>query len=160
MTTTPQRHLILEQICDSEAATATLAAALGTHLQVGDLVALRGDLGAGKTTLARALIRARLGHPDEAVPSPTFTLLQTYDDAAAPIAHFDLYRVEDPSELVEMGWDDALADAIALVEWPEHAGALLPARRIDVTLSFGDSEGTRRVTIERMGNWDGRLHEL
>lgn len=160
MTTAPTAHLICEEICRTEGDTSALAGRLARQLAAGDAVALHGDLGAGKTTFARALIRARLKDSAAEVPSPTFTLLQTYDDGGAEIAHFDLYRVEDPSELKELGWDDAMADSISLIEWPLHAGPLLPQTRLDVTLGFGETADTRKIRIERLGNWNGRLNEL
>jgi tRNA threonylcarbamoyladenosine biosynthesis protein TsaE len=136
-----------------EAATAALARKLAPLLRAGDVVALRGALGAGKTAFARALIRA-LTRPDEEVPSPTFTLVQGYDAPGARIHHFDLYRIAHPDELVEIGWDEALADGIALVEWPERAGLLLPARRLEIALTFGDTPLARRATIASAGGWD------
>lgn len=118
---------------------------LALALKPGDCVALYGDLGAGKSTFARALIRAMADEADLDVPSPTFTLVQSYEDLRIPIAHFDLYRLGDASELDELGFDEALASGICLVEWPEMAGELLPSDRIVMKL---EHEGTgRRVTI-------------
>lgn len=118
---------------------------LALALKPGDCVALSGDLGAGKSTFARALIRAMADEADLDVPSPTFTLVQSYEDLRIPIAHFDLYRLGDASELDELGFDEALASGICLVEWPEMAGELLPSDRIVMKL---EHEGTgRRVTI-------------
>ncbi len=138
-----------------EAATAALARRLAPILRPGDVVALSGDLGAGKTSFARALIRALSG-PDGAereVPSPTFTLVQSYETPAGCIHHFDLYRIQSPDELTEIGWDEALADGIVLVEWPDRAGALLPAHRLDVMLEFGATSETRRATLTTTGGW-------
>jgi tRNA threonylcarbamoyladenosine biosynthesis protein TsaE len=129
-----------------EPATAELARRLAPLLKQGDTVALRGDLGAGKTTFARALIQALAG-ADEEVPSPTFTLVQSYDAPIGRIYHFDLYRIASPDELTEIGWDEALADGLVLVEWPQRAGALLPAARIDVELAFGALSGARRAIL-------------
>jgi tRNA threonylcarbamoyladenosine biosynthesis protein TsaE len=135
-----------------EAATAHLARRLAPVLKPGDIVALRGDLGAGKTSFARALIRALSGADgaEREVPSPTFTLVQTYDTPAGRIHHFDLYRILSPDELTEIGWDEALADGIVLVEWPERAGTLLPPRRLDITLKF-DAQGESRRAMLRPG---------
>ncbi len=115
-------------------ATQNLAAQIAPHVQAGDCVALVGDLGAGKTEFARALLRA-MGVTGD-VPSPTFTLLQTYEVNGVPVAHFDLYRLQSPDELDELGWDDALADGIALVEWPERAGGRMPARALVLTFTL------------------------
>jgi tRNA threonylcarbamoyladenosine biosynthesis protein TsaE len=129
-----------------ESATVDLARRLAPWLRVGDVVALHGDLGAGKTAFARALIRALAG-ADEEVPSPTFTLVQTYNAPAGPIFHFDLYRIVSPDELTEIGWDEALADGLTLVEWPGRAGTLLPASRIDIELAFSAAPGSRIASL-------------
>jgi tRNA threonylcarbamoyladenosine biosynthesis protein TsaE len=138
-----------------EAATADLARRLAPYLKAGDVVALRGDLGAGKTSFARALIRALSGADgaDREVPSPTFTLVQSYDTPARRVHHFDLYRIRSPDELTEIGWDEALADGIVLVEWPERAGTLLPGRRLDVTLEFGSQSEARRAMLQPGAGW-------
>jgi len=150
----PPRTLTLTD----EAATERLAVALAPALVPGDVVALAGDLGAGKTVLARALIRALTGDPDEEVPSPTFTLVQSYDSGSGTIWHFDLYRLGGPDEVVELGWDEAAA-GIALVEWPERLGPLLPATRLDVTLSLAGAEA-RRAILTGHGDWIARLAGL
>ncbi len=116
----------------------------------GDVLALVGDLGAGKTTFARALIAAfaaEAGLPPPEVPSPTFTLAQTYDFPRATIWHFDLYRIERPDDALELGIEEALAEGIAVIEWPERLGPLLPARRIAVSLAFGDAPEARRIEL-------------
>jgi tRNA threonylcarbamoyladenosine biosynthesis protein TsaE len=141
-----------------EQATTALAQCLAPCLGPGDVVALRGDLGAGKTSFARALIRALSG-PDDAereVPSPTFTLVQTYDTPVGRIHHFDLYRIQFPDDLTEIGWDEALADGIVLVEWPERAGSLLPSNRLDVTLEFGADGEARRAILQPAAGWTAR----
>jgi tRNA threonylcarbamoyladenosine biosynthesis protein TsaE len=141
-----------------EAATRDLGQRLARLVRPGDVLALGGDLGAGKTTLARALVRA-LTDPDEEVPSPTFTLVQGYDTDAGPLWHFDLYRLERPDDAVELGLDDALADGITLIEWPERLGALLPRRRLDVVLAaHGDGRVAR--LIDAGGAWADRLASL
>jgi len=116
----------------SEKDTIALGAALAAEARAGDIIALTGPLGAGKTTLARGFVQ-KLAGADEEVVSPTFTLVQTYDTALAPIWHFDLYRLTSPDDALELGFEDALA-GITLIEWPERLGALLPSKRLDVTL--------------------------
>jgi tRNA threonylcarbamoyladenosine biosynthesis protein TsaE len=125
-----------------EAATEQLGSQIARRLQARDLVALHGGLGVGKTTLARAILRAATGDPDLIVPSPTFTLVEVYDTQRGMFWHFDLYRLEAPEQIFELGWEEARADGIALVEWPEHLGSLLPADRLDVTLGI-HGEGRR-----------------
>jgi tRNA threonylcarbamoyladenosine biosynthesis protein TsaE len=129
-----------------EAATERLGAALAGRLRSRDLVALQGGLGAGKTTLARAILRAASGDPKLIVPSPTFTLVEVYDTPKGSFWHFDLYRLEAPDQVFELGWEEARADGIALVEWPERLGGLLPKDRLVVTLAI-DGEG-RLATID------------
>lgn len=141
-----------------ETATATLAARLAVVARPGDVIALQGELGAGKTLFARAFIRAR--GTDEAVPSPTFTLVQTYELPDGAIWHFDLYRLRAAEEAWELGIEDAFADGIALIEWPERLGALLPARRLLVALDFGAAPGARRATLSGTGDWAARLAAL
>ena len=145
----------LSIVLADEAATADLAARLALFLRPGDIVALRGDLGAGKTSFARALIRALSGADgaEREVPSPTFTLVQSYDTSAGRVHHFDLYRIVSPDELTEIGWDEALADGVVLVEWPERAGSLMPARRLDITLGFGPHGEARRATVQPRAGW-------
>lgn len=127
-----------------ERATLALGARLAGAAVRGDIFALAGDLGAGKTTLARGFIRA-LTTPEEEVPSPTFTLVQTYDTPKGMVWHFDLYRLEDPEEAWELGIEEAFADGISLVEWPERLGALLPARRRAVRLELAGAGRRARI---------------
>ncbi len=140
-----------------EAGTRAAGAKLASLLQAGDVVALYGDLGAGKTTLSRGLISALMGAATE-VPSPTYTLVQTYDAPGFPIFHFDLYRLESPDELVELGWDETQT-GLALIEWPARAGAALPAWRLDVRLEA--YETGRKLTLAGHGeDWQTRLHDF
>ena len=126
------------RILPDENATALLGQDIAAMLRAGDVVALKGELGAGKTTLARALVRAMAGQPDLEVPSPTFTLVQIYE-ARLPIAHFDLYRLGSPSELDELGFGEAIAGGVTLVEWPDRAGDRLPDDAIHIELGhFND----------------------
>ena len=125
-----------------EAATERLGAALAGRLRLRDIVALQGGLGVGKTTLARAILRAASGDPALIVPSPTFTLAEVYDTPRGVFWHFDLYRLEAPEQVFELGWEEARADGVALVEWAERLGALLPHERLSVTLSI-EGDGRR-----------------
>ena len=126
----------------TEADTRRLGEDIAAVLMRGDLIALHGDLGAGKTTLARAILRALASNPDLEVPSPTFTLVQTYENGRLPAAHLDLYRVSDPSELDELGLEDMLARGVALVEWPEHGALHGPAIRVTLR-----EDGTGRLAL-------------
>jgi len=139
------------------AATAALAKRVAPHLKAGDVIALQGGLGAGKTTFARALISALMGQETE-VPSPTYTLVQTYDGPRFPIFHFDLYRIEAPDEVFELGWDDTQI-GLALIEWPNQAGSHLPAWRLDLSLDLSTQSRTAR--LEPHGeDWQNRLHDF
>lgn len=128
-----------------EAATARLGEDIAAALQPGGLVTLSGDLGAGKTTLARALIRALAADRDLEVPSPTYTLVQTYQ-CAPPASHFDFYRLSDPDEIHDLGIEEALEDGVAIVEWPGRAGALLPEPTISISL-VEDASGGRQAIL-------------
>lgn len=139
-----------------EAATARAATALAHRLRVGDVVALEGGLGAGKTAFARALINALPG-PEEDVPSPTFTLVQTYERGDLEIWHFDLYRLEAPDDALELGIEDAFVEAVSLIEWPDRLGPYLPRRRLRVTLNQGASETARIMELSGDGAWAERL---
>jgi tRNA threonylcarbamoyladenosine biosynthesis protein TsaE len=127
----------------SEAATEQLGATLAARLQPGDIVALKGPLGAGKTTLARAILRAAANVPDLIVPSPTFTLVEVYETPRGIFWHFDLYRLESPEQVFELGWEEALAEGIVLIEWPERLGEILP-QHLSVTLEI-DGDGRRAL---------------
>ena len=141
-----------------EKATEAFAARLAAVARRSDVIALHGELGAGKTCFARAFIRARGG--DESVPSPTFTLVQTYDLPGGTVWHFDLYRLRAPEEAWELGIEDAFRDGISLIEWPERLGALLPARRLMIALDFGTTPSARRATLTANGDWLERLHHF
>jgi tRNA threonylcarbamoyladenosine biosynthesis protein TsaE len=145
----------------SESATAALAARVAGLAAAGDVIALRGELGSGKTTFARGFIRAR-GRADEEVPSPTFTLVEVYEfpHGAPAVWHFDLYRLGKSEDAYELGFEEALAGAILLIEWPERLGPLLPHQRLDVTLAAGSSPHRRRVRIQASPAWARRLGRL
>lgn len=142
-----------------EAATCRLGRALAARVRPGDVIALRGGLGAGKTTLARAFVRA-LTAPDEEVPSPTFTLVQVYEAGIGRVWHFDLYRLDAPDDAVELDIDDAFADGISLIEWPDRLGGLLPAGRLDLTLAEDGPDGARRALLTPSPVWADRLGDL
>jgi tRNA threonylcarbamoyladenosine biosynthesis protein TsaE len=126
-----------------ETATAELGATLAQRLRPGDVVGLYGELGSGKTTLARAILRAAAGDPDLIVPSPTFTLVEIYETERGTFWHFDLYRLEAPEQVYELGWEDALAEGIVLIEWPQRLGPLLP-KHLSVTLEV-NGDGRRAL---------------
>ncbi|MDA1058755.1 MAG: tRNA (adenosine(37)-N6)-threonylcarbamoyltransferase complex ATPase subunit type 1 TsaE [Proteobacteria bacterium] len=127
-------------------ATDAFAARLSRSLRKGDFVALRGELGVGKTVVARQIIRTIGGVPAEEVASPTFNLVLIYGYPHMIIWHFDLYRINAPEETWELGLEDALAEGIALVEWPERLGQYLPEDRIDVVLSYEGSGRVAKIT--------------
>jgi tRNA threonylcarbamoyladenosine biosynthesis protein TsaE len=142
-----------------EKATAALATALAACARQGDVIGLSGPLGSGKTTFARYFIGARMGAGE--VPSPTFTLVETYQPVSGPaIWHFDLYRIEKPDDAYELGIEDAFAEGIALIEWPEHLGGLMPREHLQVALAAGDSEKARIATLAPSPGWAARVAGL
>ena len=126
-----------------ETATEALGAMLAERLRPGDVVGLYGGLGSGKTTLARAVLRAASGDRELIVPSPTFTLVEVYETARGTYWHFDLYRLEAAEQVYELGWEEALAEGIVLIEWPQRLGNLLP-KHFSVTLEV-DGDGRRAL---------------
>ena len=141
--------------------TANCASLLAQALRPGDVVLLKGPVGAGKSHFSRAAIRA-VTHDLQDVPSPTFTLVQDYAGAHGPIWHMDLYRLGDPGELVELGVEDALSDAICLIEWPDRLGELLPNRHVVITLEPDARDEDRRLmTVTITGpRWEDVLSVL
>ncbi len=137
------------------AATEALAARIAGHLRPGDAVLLQGPLGAGKSALARALLRALLADPALEVPSPSYTLVQTYDAPCGPVHHFDLWRLDGPAAVAELGWDDA-RDGVVLVEWPDRLGALRPDDALGIELSHGEMDARQAA----LTGWPGRLETL
>lgn len=142
--------------------TEQLAKDIAVRLPRRCCVILNGDLGAGKSVMARAIIRTLSKNQTLDVPSPTFTLLQTYivnlDDDPAPcdIWHFDLYRLKDPEEIFELGWEDALRDGIVLIEWAERLGPYSPKNAVIVTITCDRVQGMRNITVE----WPYGMHEM
>lgn len=145
-----------------EAATAHLAVRIGDWLKAGDLVTLTGDLGTGKTTFARALIRSLAQRATLEVPSPTFTLVQLYEGAQFPIVHADLYRVESVDELAELGWDETADGALVLVEWADRLGDQLARDRLEIhfTLPDPEDEGRRALSLQAHGRFAARLRQV
>ncbi len=136
----------MKQIAHNEQETIQIAADLANRLTSGTVVALYGTLGAGKTAFCRGFIQS-LTSKDIEVPSPTFTLLQIYDTPKSPIYHFDMYRLKSPEEAYEIGIEDAFAEGISLIEWPEKLGYLLPKKHISVTIEILP-DMSRQITIE------------
>jgi tRNA threonylcarbamoyl adenosine modification protein YjeE len=145
-----------------ENATGLFAKDLALALGRGDLVTLSGDLGAGKTTLARAIIRSLADDDRLEVPSPTFTLVQIYELPRFSVVHADLYRVTTLAELSELGWEEAAESAAVLLEWPDRAGALIQADRLDIAFSLVPDRGPthRHVRLTGYGAWAGRLSQM
>jgi tRNA threonylcarbamoyladenosine biosynthesis protein TsaE len=139
-------------ILSSEEETAAAGAALARVAGAGDVITLSGPLGVGKTALARGFLRS-LGH-DSDVPSPSFAIVQPYEELMPPVWHVDLYRIEEPSELDELGLDSA-ADAVLLVEWPARAGADVWPEALALSLDFGP-QGDRILTAKVPPSWEGR----
>ncbi|MCC6597900.1 MAG: tRNA (adenosine(37)-N6)-threonylcarbamoyltransferase complex ATPase subunit type 1 TsaE [Alphaproteobacteria bacterium] len=139
----------MDTICRTEDETALAAAALAADLRAGDVIFLRGNLGAGKSVFARALIRTLMDSPLLEVPSPTFTLVQTYETALLQVYHYDLYRIEDPDEIFELGWEDCLREGVTIVEWPErlgpHISAYGAARVLDICIEGVENEPMHRI---------------
>jgi tRNA threonylcarbamoyl adenosine modification protein YjeE len=146
----------------NEAATRRLAALVADALLPGDVVTLSGDLGAGKTTFARALIRHLAADESLSVPSPTFTLLQNYNTTRFPLAHADFYRLSGPGDLAELGLDDLPEQTVLLIEWPERTGAALPRQRLDIALALAPRAGPehRRAQITGSGGLGERAKQL
>lgn len=143
----------------------TFAVKLAKLCAAKDVIALFGTLGMGKTVFARAFIR-ELSTPDEEVPSPTFTLVQTYDisdksENQTTVWHFDLYRLKDAEEVYELGYEEALGDGITLIEWPERAGRLLPRSYLELQITSADTAEARKITLIPHGaKWEHKLEKL
>jgi tRNA threonylcarbamoyladenosine biosynthesis protein TsaE len=154
MTPLSRNHILI-----NESDTTALGAALAGHAFPGDVVCLYGDLGAGKSVLARGYVRALCGKDTE-VPSPTFTLMQYYEAPKFDIIHADLYRLEHAEDIIEIGLEERFDDAVTLIEWPQRLGALLPAIRLDITLNI-HKNGRRLVTLIPHGKvWESRFEPV
>lgn len=137
-----------------------VAELISLKIRSGDRIALHGDLGAGKTTFARYLIRALLGNDDAEVPSPTFPILQTYETPRLGVAHLDLYRIGEESEVAELGLEDLTASGAIIVEWPERAPSVLTDDRLDIVLAETDQPNQRTIRLTAHGDWTERLQRL
>lgn len=153
--TTSTHRLVLD-----EAGLERFACLVALDLRAGDLVALGGDLGAGKTTFARAAIRSLLGDAEAEVPSPTFSLVQTYETPRGVVTHCDLYRIEGEDCASELGLEEALARGALLIEWPERAHALISDARLDIGLEEAEGGVRRCVTLTGHGDWARRVDRL
>lgn len=139
---------------ESEEDTHKFAHAFSKQIAKGDILLLYGDLGAGKTAFTRALIRSLYGNENIEVPSPTFTLVQTYESPKGILWHFDLYRLNNQEEIYELGWEEALEDGIVIIEWPDRIKSLLPKKHYQITITTGDNETSRHFKIERHNHHD------
>jgi tRNA threonylcarbamoyladenosine biosynthesis protein TsaE len=144
-------------------ATERLAAIIAAEARPGDAFLLSGDLGAGKTHFARAFINA-LSDTAEEVPSPTFTLVQSYAATVGgrpvEIAHFDLYRLKSPDETIELGIEEAFAEGISLVEWPDRLGSLTPKHHLALSLEIAPDGATRRAALQGTEDWHERIARI
>ena len=146
-------------VARTETDTAALGATLAQHAKKGDIIALEGPLGSGKTVFARGFIQALCGN-NTVIPSPTFTLVQIYEAPAFPLWHCDLYRLEDEEDALEIGLEEAFADAVTLIEWADRLGRWLPHRRLSVAFVEEDQDGSRRIVLDGDSDWHERLEGL
>ena len=137
----------------------TLACVVASLAKVGDVIHLKGNLGTGKTFFARAFIQSLVGRPID-VPSPTFTLVQTYFESTLPIWHFDLYRLKDPHEVLELGFEEALATGVTLIEWPERLGALDYPCNLVLNFRRVNGGSFRHVSLSASEEWIEALEEV
>ncbi len=143
----------------TETETMDFGGLLAAQAQAGDVIALSGPLGAGKTVLAKGFIKQKVGEGTD-VSSPTFTLVHVYDQVQPPIWHFDLFRLEAEEEMAELGLDEALTNGISLIEWPEKAGSWLPPDRLHIELAMDAGSERRRATVTGGPSWTSRLDDV
>ena len=150
-------NLELKRALPSEQETKEFATRLAAIVRLGDVIALEGEIGAGKTVFARAFVEA-LGGGEE-VPSPTFTLVQTYNGSVGPIHHFDLYRLDTPEEALELGMEELLPEGISLIEWPDRLGPYMPCDHL--TIRILENRGMGRILeVVGVGEWRQRMSIL
>ena len=145
---------------DDLEATHRLAALLAGRAEPGMAILLTGPLGAGKSALARAFVRAWLDDPQAEVPSPTFTLVQPYEGERGTVWHCDLYRLGDPGEVEELGLTEGFSEAVVLVEWPDRLGAAVPSDRLELALEICHGSDRRIARLTPHGRWADRLGEI
>lgn len=144
-------------VSNSETDTQSCAHLIADHLQAGDMIALVGNLGMGKSVMARALVRRLVGQPEMDVPSPTFTLVQSYNGKKFEVWHADLYRLEHPDEVYALGLDEALDYAMIMVEWPDRLPDYFQADCLVISLQQGQKANSRQLTFMGNGQWKNRL---
>lgn len=144
---------------NTQVETEKIAKEIAKIAKIGDVIALHGDLGVGKSVFSREFIRA-LTTEDEEVPSPTFTLVQTYEADVGELYHFDMYRLETPDDCLELGIEEAFADGVCLIEWPSKMGTYLPWDCLNIEISNGECETARILEFSSQGPWMDRLKEL
>ncbi len=163
--TTLPIHLSL----DDEAATQSIGGKIGPFLKAGDVICLTGPLGAGKSTLARAMIKVALkqgtGHAlgkavEDDIPSPTFTMVECYDGGANPIYHYDLYRLDKAEDIIEIGLIDNIHSAITIIEWAERIAHMLPPSALILSLTSKDDPDKRQLTILGADEWPERFAKI
>lgn len=141
--------------------TEILAGQLAACAKPGDVILMHGTLGMGKSAFCRAYIRALADNPHEEVPSPTFTLVQVYELDPVPVWHFDLYRLSDPEEVHELDIEDAFADGVSLIEWPDRLEYLTPENRLDIHIEPGSNVDSRVFQLIPHGeDWENRIAKL
>ena len=151
---------MLRLTLQTASAPADVAGVLARIARPRDVIGLGGKLGTGKTAFARAFINARAeqaGHGPMEVPSPTYTLVQSYDIGGTEIFHFDLYRLDSAHDALELGIEDALADGMVLIEWPERLGPLVPGRTLHMTFTQGANAGARQLEMDVPEDWRERI---
>jgi len=146
----------------TETETQRIGRDIASLVQVGDIISLSGDLGTGKTVMARALIQALGGRGE--VPSPTFNLVQSYDLGSLIVHHLDLYRIENPEDAFELGVEELFATGVSLIEWPDRLGTYIPKDRLNLEFSHPSGRSqintVRCISIEGLGNWKPRMENL